>query len=165
MTLFFYLRTFSPLLSQFLAPEISLSASNCLFSSPSLYPRFHLFCPDHMSPYRKPLPSFTLVLTSGHHSYSPATIQLCSAIPPTAPEFLMKTIDLRHDSTDNEFVEVRDENVDSQTVFEGEPPATFDHVAAQTSTRSVKNLFFLIHKLVTFKWKFAACRNGPNVPP
>ncbi|KAF8816650.1 hypothetical protein BYT27DRAFT_6382625 [Phlegmacium glaucopus] len=107
---------------------------------------------DQMSPYRKPLPSFTLVLTSGHHPFCPATIQLSSAIP---PDFLMKTIDLRHDSSDDDFVENRDEIADSQTVFE-EQPGTFDLVAEQTSTNSIQqNLLFLVRKLVTYKRKFA----------
>ncbi|KAF8816698.1 hypothetical protein BYT27DRAFT_7248122 [Phlegmacium glaucopus] len=115
-----------------------------------------------MSPYRKPLPSFTLVLTSGHHSFRPATIQLSSAMP---PDFLMKTIDLRHDSSDDEFVENRDEIVDSQAAFE-EQPGTFDHVAEQTSTNSIKqNFLFLIHKLVNHKRKFVTRKNGQNDRP
>jgi len=83
------------------------------------------------------------------------------------PVYHQKTIDLRHDSTDDEFVEYHDESVVLQTVFEGEQPATFDHVVEQTSTNSPnsvkQNLLFLIRKLVTYKRKFVTRKNGRGV--
>ncbi|KAF8816658.1 hypothetical protein BYT27DRAFT_7181513 [Phlegmacium glaucopus] len=43
-----------------------------------------------MSPSRKPLPSFMLVLTSGHHSLLPTTLQFdSSAMLLTAPDSLV----------------------------------------------------------------------------
>ena len=49
-----------------------------------------------MSPYRKPMPSFTLVLTSGHHSLLSTTVQPDSytspTMLPTAPDHLMVRI-------------------------------------------------------------------------
>jgi len=60
---------------------------------------------------------------------------------PTAPDFLMKTIDLRCGPTDDGFVEDRDENVDSQ--IQVEHPGTIN----QTSTKPVKpNVLYLIRK-------------------
>jgi len=48
---------------------------------------------DHMSPIRKPLPSFTLVITSSHHSLLPTARQFDSYVSPTmlptAPDYLM----------------------------------------------------------------------------
>jgi len=76
----------------------------------------------------------------------------------------MKTIDLRHSSMDDEFVGDRGEDVDSQTIFEAERPATIDPVAEQTKTSPVKNLFFLIRKLVSHKQNFITSKNGPTVP-
>ena len=54
----------------------------------TIYP-LNLFCPNYMSSYRKTMPSFTLVLTSGHPSFHSPTIQPSSAMLPTAPDFLM----------------------------------------------------------------------------
>jgi len=116
---------------QFLASE-----SNCLYPFHPL----HLFSPDYMSSHRKTMPSFTLVLTSGHPSFrSPAIdIQPSSAMLPTAPDFLMKTIDLRHHSTDVRLDEGHE-----------------DIEAEQKSTNPVKrNFLFLVHKLVSYKQKF-----------
>ena len=124
---------------------------------------------DPMSPYRKPMPSFTLVLTSGHHSYRPSTIQLSPAVPPTAPDFLMVCIwpsllhfrrfqpmycqkTIRHSSMDDEFVGDCGEDVDSQTIFEAERPATIDPVAEQTKTSPVKVCLFLI--ISNLYWNF-----------
>jgi len=59
------------------------------------------------------------------------------------PSNRQNTIDFRYNSTGDESVEDRDEAFGSQTVFEGEQPATFDHVAEQTSTNSVKVCIFL----------------------
>lgn len=58
--------------------------------------------------------------------------------------YCQKTIDLRHSSMDDEFVGDRGEDVDSQTIFEAERPATFDPVAEQTKTSPVKVCIFLI---------------------
>ena len=51
---------------------------------------------DYMSSYRKTMPSFTLVLTSGHpsSSFCSLTIQPFSAMLPTPPDFLMVRISL-----------------------------------------------------------------------
>ena len=78
-TLFFGFRTLFPLSS------ISLQKFNCLYH----FHLLHLFCPDYMSSYRKTMPSFTLVLTSGHPSFRLPIIQPSSAMLPTAPDFLM----------------------------------------------------------------------------
>ena len=74
-----FIRPFSRLSTffQLLASEIQLS----LPFSPSR--------PDYMSSYRKTMPSFTLVLTSGHPSFRSPTIQPSSAMLPTSPDFLM----------------------------------------------------------------------------
>ena len=92
--------------------------ASCIRTKPTLFSPFPLFPPtshrlfafkflfivsfslfwlisfvDHMSPIRKPLPSFTLVITSGHHSLLPTTVQFDSyASPtmlPTGPDYLM----------------------------------------------------------------------------
>lgn len=112
---------------QFLASEIELSL---LFSpSPPILSRQHVIT----------TPSFTLVLTSGHPSSLSPTIQPSSAMLPTAPDFLMKTIDLRHHSMDVRFDEGRDEDVEVE----------------QMKTKPIKrNFSFLVHKLVSYKQKF-----------
>ena len=74
---FFCSRALFPL-SSFLLPK-----SNCLYHFHPL----HLFFPNYMSSYRKTMPSFTLVLTSGHPSFRLPTIQPSSAM--VAPDFLM----------------------------------------------------------------------------
>ncbi|KAF8805457.1 hypothetical protein BYT27DRAFT_7192743 [Phlegmacium glaucopus] len=72
-----------------------------------------------------PLPSFTLVLTSGHRSL------YGDPIPPV-PDHLMKTI---HNSTHLEGHESSSdcigENVDTQTVLESERPVTESHGGEQ----------------------------------
>jgi len=72
----------------------------------------------------------------------------------------MKTIDLRYSSTDDEVVGDRDEDGNSQTIFEAERPTTIDHVAEQIGTNPVKNLFFLICKLASYKRKLITFKNG-----
>ncbi|KAF8804373.1 hypothetical protein BYT27DRAFT_7194459, partial [Phlegmacium glaucopus] len=118
-----------------------------------------------MSPSRKPWPSFMLVLTSGHHSLLPTTLQFDSyespAMLPTAPDSLMKTIDLRDDPKDA--LECAcDEDADAQTIFEAESPATFDRGAEQTSNHSIKqNLLLFIRKFIPYKRNFV--NNEPLV--
>jgi hypothetical protein len=48
-----------------------------------------------------------------------------------------KTIDLR-DNSKNAFGDVIDEDADTQTIFEAERPASFNHGAEQTSNNSIK---------------------------
>ena len=71
----------------------SLFASKILLSLP-FSPSPLILSTDYMSSYRKTMPSFTLVLTSGHSSSSfcSATIQPSSAMLPTVPDCLMVRI-------------------------------------------------------------------------
>ncbi|KAF8816647.1 hypothetical protein BYT27DRAFT_7207056 [Phlegmacium glaucopus] len=116
-----------------------------------------------MSPSRKPLPSFMLVLTSGHHSLPllPTTLQFDSYEPPamlpTAPDSLMETIDLRDDALEY----ACDEDTDARTVFEAESPATFDRGAERSSNHSIKNLLLFLRKFIPYKRNFA--NNAPLV--
>lgn len=106
------------------------------------------------------MPSFTLVLTSGYHSPLPTTVQPDSyASPtmlPTAPDHLMKTIDLR-DHPNHTFVS--DDDTDRQTVFKAERPATLDGGAEQISNNSIKHNL-LVRKFVSWKWH---SNSGPLV--
>jgi len=96
------------------------------------------------------MPSFTLVLTSGHPSVPSPTIQPSSAMLPTAPDFLMRTIDYRNHSTDVIFDEGRDEDVEEE----------------QKSINPVKrNFLLLVHKLVSYKQKFVTGKTDPLSSP
>jgi hypothetical protein len=111
---------------------------------------------------RKPMPSFTLVLTSGSIKFEsyPSAQML-----PTAPDYLMvqmtelsvyflstyiisyqRTIDLRENSKDA-FEDVFDGNPDTQTIFEADRPATFDHGIEKSSNNSIK-----VCTLITVHW-------------
>jgi len=99
------------------------------------------------------MPSFTLVLTSGHPSFRSPIIQTSSAMLPTAPDFLMKTIDLRRNSMNAKFDEGCDED---ETILEAE----------QKSTNPVKRKFlFLVHKLVSYKQKFVTSQTDRLYSP
>jgi hypothetical protein len=87
---------------------------------------------------------------------------------PTAPDSLMKTIDLRYNSTFDELVEDHEKDVDSETIFATEQLATFDHVAETEQTtekinRVKRNLLFLVHRLVAYRRRFVTYKNGPIV--
>ena len=63
-----------------------------------------------------------------------------------------KTIDLR-DNSKNALGDVVDEDADTQTIFEAERPATFDHGAEQTSNNSIK-VCSTIQQLMRFVFTF-----------
>ncbi|KAF8816641.1 hypothetical protein BYT27DRAFT_7181475 [Phlegmacium glaucopus] len=76
-----------------------------------------------------PLPSFTLVLTSGHRSLYGDPI-------PAVLDHLMKTIDFRYVPNDDKTTRFEDhesssncigENVDTQTILDSERPVTESH--------------------------------------
>lgn len=82
-TLLFCLRAHFPL-----SPRL-LTA----FKSPAAFFHFYSFELFSFMPSRKPMPSFTLVLTSGCHSLLPNTMQFDSdaapKMPSTTPDYLM----------------------------------------------------------------------------
>jgi hypothetical protein len=57
-----------------------------------------------------------------------------------------KTIDLRENSKDA-FEDVFDGNADTQTIFEADRPATFDHGAEKSNNNSIK-----VCTLITVHW-------------
>jgi len=76
----------------------------------------------------------------------------------TAPDYLMKTIDLRG----NAFWDAFDEDGETQTTFETERPTTLDCGAEQASNNSIKqNLLLFIHRF--FSYKRNVINKGPFV--
>ena len=67
---------------------------------------------------------------------------------------------MRYHSTDNELIEDRDEDVESQTTFEAAKPASFDHVAEQTSANPFKVRRFLIISISSLMLKLLSATSS-----
>ncbi|KAF8816648.1 hypothetical protein BYT27DRAFT_7248083 [Phlegmacium glaucopus] len=103
-----------------------------------------------------PMPSFTLVLTSGQcsHRRHPTPFDT-RVLLPSAPDHLMKTIDLRGEPeddrsnyTDVPTTSVNQEHVQLPTIFEEAEPSSSGSIAKEAGNPIKANLLAFLRKFV-----------------
>ncbi|KAF8816696.1 hypothetical protein BYT27DRAFT_7248121 [Phlegmacium glaucopus] len=102
------------------------------------------------------MPSFTLALTSGQcsHRRHPTTFDTCVLVP-SAPDHLMKTIDLRGEPEDDRSnyaedftTSVNQEHVHLPTIYEEAEPSFLGSIAKKAGNPIKVNLLAFLRKFV-----------------